>query len=316
MEKKAEDTSPPIVALVLPKALPDVDDVSMTNVTSYIEQYREDLYWSFLSDTFFIVGGISYVLLSIPGLQYPPVYLSILEFVAPTVYLLNSYIDVKWAQSIRDRSRLKNEMTNTWDNWRLLRDDAAGIQVLTCQDDTTSEPKESRNKTWYTRLRRHTAHRRTLLAAWTFGIAAFFAVLAVIMSYLTIIPWVEFWSKSLDALSIFSYIISALISVSGKRTRPWLNIGQAQSGHLWLEQPETLEDLGDILFLIGSIVDGVLCFTETENSWPGWALISSILWFVDACLYLKADFVMARRMEHGEYSAGGTPLERAEETFV
>jgi hypothetical protein len=29
---------------------------------------------------------------------------------------------------------------------------------------------------------------------------------------------------------------------------------------------------------------------------PGWPLLSSILWFLDACLYLRSDFIMADRM--------------------
>jgi len=106
---------------VKPKSLPDVDDVSMSRVTNYMQQYREDVYWSFLSDSFFIAGGICYVLLAVPVLnENPSVYLTVLEFIAPTVYLLNSCIDVKWAQITKERSRARNEMTETWSYWRIM----------------------------------------------------------------------------------------------------------------------------------------------------------------------------------------------------
>ena len=293
---------------VLPKALPDVDDVSMTKVTSYIEQYREDVYWSFLSDTFFIAGGICYVVLSIPALnKTPSLRQTILEYAAPTVYLLNSCVDVKWAQTSKERSKVKDEMTETWNYWRILleKDDECSARLDETAGPLAAEDTAGRNQPWYIRLRKHTAHRRTLLAAWTFGIAAYFSVLAVITPHFKSLPMLEFWAGAMDALSVLFYIISAVISVSGKRTRPWLSIRADESGLLWLDHPETLEDLGDILFLVGSIVDGVLCFAKFDDDRPGWGMTSAILWLVDACLYLKADFVQARRMEGKDNTAGG-----------
>ena len=41
----------------------------MAHVFAYIEHYQEDLFWSFLSDSFFTVGGSIYVLLSCLGLR-------------------------------------------------------------------------------------------------------------------------------------------------------------------------------------------------------------------------------------------------------
>eukprot|EP00977_Amphora_coffeiformis_P019799 scaffold7467_cov187-Amphora_coffeaeformis.AAC.4 len=289
---------------VKPKSLPDVDDVSMSKVSSYIQQYREDVYWSFLSDTFFIAGGICYVLLAVPALnETPSVFQTILEFVAPIVYLLNSCVDVKWAQIAKERSRARNEMTETWSYWRIM------LETETDSNNNTNNINADRNQQpWYIRLRKHAAHRRTSLAAWTFGIAAYFSVLAVVSPYCEALPLSEFWSDTADALSVLFYILSAVISVSGKRTRPWLSISPDENGLQWLDSPETLEDLGDILFLVGSIVDCVLCFATFDDDRPGWAMTSAILWLVDACLYLKSDFIQSRRMDGTDNSAfaGGT----------
>ena len=322
---------------VVPKSLPDLDDVSMTQVTTYIEQSQQDVYWSFLSDSFFVSGGICYVVLSIPSLKAknpsPPVF-AVLEFVAPVVYLLNSLIDVRWAQSAQQRYRVKNEMTETWNYWRIVQQQPQQQQPH--RDETTTTTNSSatidnfrqqgqtssidrRNQPWYIRLRKHAAHRRTLLAAWTFGIAAYFSVLSVVVPHVKVLPLAEF-VPVLDGVSVIFYILSALISVSGKRTRPWLSISQDESGLLWMDSPETLEDLGDILFLIGSIVDAVLCFATFDDDRPGWAMTSSILWLIDACLYLKADFVVAQKMnshhDDGGSVDGKSPLQRSDGTFV
>lgn len=305
---------------VLTRALPDVNDVSMTKVSRYIEEYQMDVYWSFLSDMFFVTGGICYVLLSVLVLnETASVHHTILEFVAPSVYLLNSCVDVKWAQNIKDRSRVKNELTETWNYWRILlgKDDDSTVQQDETKTDLASQDNGGKSHPpWYIRLRKHAAHRRTLLAAWTFGIAAYFSVMAVLVPLCKNLPLYQLWASVLDALSVLFYILSAIISVSGKRTRPWLSIRANESGLLWLQNPDTLEDLGDILFLIGSIVDGVLCFAKFDDNQPEWALMSSILWLVDACLYLKADFVLARRMGDANKTAGRCPLQRSGGTFV
>ena len=286
---------------VLPKALPDVDDVSMKQVSSYLDYYRQDVYWSFLSDSFFVVGGICYVILSLPGLNRYTHFHSILEFVAPTVYLLNSFIDVKWAQEVKKRNRLKNEMTETWNYWKILLDKDEEHEGQTAGESSSSptgaDATHKDNQPWYIRLRKHAAHRRTLLAAWTFGIAAFYSVLAVMaFHWQQHSPWTYYLGEVSDAISVHVYILSAIISVSGKRTRPWLCIGADEGCLSWLDSPETLEDLGDLLFLFGSVVDGVLCDFTFDDNRPGWGITSACLWFIDACLYLKADFILARRM--------------------
>ena len=329
---------------ILPKALPDVDDVSMNQVTKYMDVYRQDVYWSFFSDSLFVAGGICYVILSTPSWNEVsanhPRWNVWLEYIAPTVYLLNSFVDVKWAQQVKKRTQLKNQMTDTWNYWKILLDkDDSDLLPSTSESSrhflhehgTTNEAGGNSNVTtnssqsppWYIRLRKHAAHRRTLLAAWTFGIAAFFSVLAVITahassSHPTFTTAAAVWGKVFDAISIHVYILSAVISVSGKRTRPWLCIDSTECGLTWLDNPETLEDLGDILFLLGSLVDGVLCDFTFDDNRPGWGITSSWLWLVDACLYLKADYIQASRMNENQDSPqqGNSPLQSSAGLFV
>lgn len=317
---------------VLPKALPDVDDVSMTQVNTYIENYRRDVYWSFLSDSFFLTGGICYIILSIPRLHalWSPHFFAVLDFVAPTVYLINSCVDVKWAQEVRTRTRLRNQMTETWNYWRILLD-KDGIVVGSGDesersttgphpDNTTAGQLQDVNSPWWScvRFRKHAVHRRTLLAAWTFGIAAFFSVLAVITFYSDTTPLGLQAGLMMDAVSVHFYILSAIISISGKRTRAWLCFGAEDSACGFfgcLGNPEMLEDIGDILFLFGSLVDGVLCDFTFDDNRPGWAIMSACLWFVDACFYLRADYILACRMNNPEDACLGHS-QRDEGQFV
>jgi hypothetical protein len=283
--------------VVTPKALPDIDDQSMTQVFNYIDKYQADLSFSFMSDSFFIVGGLGYVVMSIwdclEGDSSHWVYRTV-ELGAPLVYLFNSIVDVIWAIGIQQRFKAKRRMEDTWRDWRILLDDDHSIESQEPPTTTTtSEGKSSPNKKsqWMSQFRKHAAHKRTLLAAFTFGLAAVFAVASVVATYYvpTHPSAASFWGTAFDGMSVYTYLLSAIISVSGKRTRPWL-------GRPSLRNPETLEDMGDLLFLIGSLVDVVLCILSREDEKPGWPLFSSILWFLDACLYLRADFIMADRM--------------------
>jgi hypothetical protein len=275
----------------LPKCLPDVDDASMSHVFQYIDHYEQDLFWSFLSDSFFIAGGIGYVILSLldaispSGTEARRCYSSV-ELLAPVVYLVNSVIDVEWATRVRQREKVKQAMTGSWKQWRALQTEEAAAL----------EHSRDHGRPWYTRLRKHAAHRRTIMAALTFGIAAVSAVLAVVCSSS------DFLSKWSDLISVHVYILSAVIAVTGKRTRPWLMSSSASM--LKLNNPELLEDLGDIFFLFGSLVDGMLCDLHFDDANPFWPTLSSLLWLLDACFYLRSDFIMAGRVQGIEFEGG------------
>jgi hypothetical protein len=288
------------VIVVTPKALPDVDDQSMTQVFNYIDSYRSDLSYSFLYDSFFIIGGLGYVVMAtwdcLKGDSSHWVYRT-LELAAPMVYLFNSIVDVIWAIGVQQRYKVKRRMEDTWRDWRVLLDDEQSEDVheppptLGPPGSSTNNNNNNNNFQWITRLRKHAAHRRTLWAAFTFGVAAVMAVASVCAGYFVSTHPTSALAlqNSFGAVSVHAYLLSAIIAVSGKRTRPWL-------GRPSLRNPETLEDLGDLLFLIGSSVDVVLCDMSFDDDKPGWPLFSSILWFLDACLYLRSDFIMADRM--------------------
>jgi hypothetical protein len=277
---------------VIPKALPDLDDVSMSHVFQYIQLSEQDLYWSFLSDSLFIAGGVLYVILSLWDAlhqQQQTLLYKIFEILAPLVYLFNSIIDVKWAFQVKQLMGARKAVTETWNDWRLLLD----LDDGEAEDD---QDGKSVCMTWYHRLRKHSAHRRTMISAFIFGIAAVFGLAAALLEVRN-----TNLSNVSNSISVYSYIVSAIFACSGKRTRPWL-----QSSDFRLhEDPERLEDFGDLLFLIGSIVDGVLLFLQLDYHSPGWGVLSSLFWCLDACFYLRSDVVMYTRLhqQHQEGSA-------------
>lgn len=260
---------------------------------------------------------------------------------APVVYLLNSIIDVKWARSIYARRSAQRSMTDHWHDWRVMLDldddddndddvvdgeespdgrpsDAVHLEGLGYRlhepldeipnGDNATAPAPGRQRRrrlppWLDRLRRHAAHRRNILAALTFGLAAVLAVVAVCIEYVQLDAAAQ-TAVALDAVSVHIYVISAVLSVSGKRTRPWLSpTCCSPSVPLW-SSPEGLEDLGDLFFLVGSLVDAVLCDWAFGIDLPGWAMCSSLLWLLDALLYLRSDFIMAANLKRRDLDGG------------
>ena len=134
------------------------------------------------------------------------------------------------------------------------------------------------------KMRRHAAHRRTVFAALTFGAAALVGFVAVLIDYS---GGKQSQAILYSQISIHLYVVSAVIAVSGKRTRPWLPHSTCVDNH------ENLEDLGDLFFLFGSVVDVALCDSPFDDHATSWAIVSSLFWLTDACFYLLSDFVMA-----------------------
>jgi hypothetical protein len=285
---------------------PDVEDTSMAHVFAYIEHYQEDLFWSFLSDSFFIVGGMVYVTLSIWDYfdwdAYNMCYKTLM-IMGPLVYLVNSIIDIIWASRVSQRNKMKSRLQQLWSD--ACPNDSVMEMERTSDESIINRQKNDRaiiqanlmpqKPTFssfavatYKKIRRHAAHRRTFLAAITFGAAALVAFVAVLID-----------SSHQDEdnavadycnhISVHAYLLSAVISVTGKRTRPWLAQRSCLDNH------ETLEDLGDILFLIGSLVDDILIDANIEDSVAYMPLLSSLLWLLDACFYILSDFVMAEK---------------------
>jgi hypothetical protein len=278
---------------IVPKSLPDIDDNSMNHVFEYMEHYEQDIFWSYLSDLFFITGGLIYVFLALWDFIWPPDgtrnYFTF-DVLAPTVYLLNSIIDMEWAGRIKRRDRVKKNMKQGWEDWR--------FSTVSNKDQSTPIAEEP--LPWYHRLRKHTAHRRSILAALTFGIAALFGVGSVLMGYRDGAVGL-LWCNKLDSASDHAYLLSAIITMTGRRIRPWL---QTSSVHI-SNNPEMLEDFGDLLFLLGSLMDAIMGDMKVDDV-PIGCVVSSFLWLADACFYLRSDVIRARQVRNKNAEVGNT----------
>jgi hypothetical protein len=278
---------------MLPKSLPDIDDNSMNHVFEYMEHYEQDILWSFFSDSFFIAGGLIYVFLALWDFIWPPEGIRnyyILDVLAPTVYFLNSMIDMEWAARVKRRDRVKKNMKQGWEDWRFS----------TAPNKDQSTPIAAEPLLWYHRLRKHAAHRRTILAALTFGVAALFGVGSVLMGYRDGAGGL-LWCNKLDSVSDHVYLLSAIIIMTGKRIRPWLQTSSVPLSN----NPEMLEDLGDLLFLLGSLTDAVMGHLNVDDV-PIGCVVSSFLWLADACFYLRSDVIRARQVKNEAAEVGNT----------
>ena len=77
---------------------------------------------------------------------------------------------------------------------------------------------------------------------------------------------------------------------------------------IW-RNPEILEDMGDALFLIGSVLDAILKDFDAavieESALMG--IVASCLWLLDALLYMRSDYVRAR--QHGRIERLGQEIQ-------
>jgi hypothetical protein len=281
--------------------LPDVEDTAMAHVFAYIEHYQEDIFWSFLSDSFFVAGGLTFVLLSLwdyLGLFRTELYKALM-LIVPLLYLINSIVDIVWANRVRRRSKVRSSMQKLWEESMQTSGDIVDPKTSTAgpgdpaaigKQEVVASKLELSLCSWkncttlWNKIRRHAAHRRTVLAALTFGAAALSAFVSVMIQYLGRAPSMVGLYHN---ISIHMYIVSAIISVSGKRIRPWLPHSSCVDNH------ENLEDLGDLFFLFGSVVDGFLCDSPFDDHATTWTLVSALFWLTDACFYLLSDIVMA-----------------------
>jgi hypothetical protein len=277
------------------------EDVSMNFVFQYIEHYEEDLLFSVLSDVFFLCGGIAYVILSLADFEWPAsttsyedyqggdddeqrrVWLRILDAVAPLIYVLNSVVDLEWANRVRNRYKVKKRIMELWDDQRSIATSNTHSLSFATGDTSIETPHPTCSLPWLYRVRKHTTHRRDLLAALTFGFAASLGFFAVLCGE-------ERVGKALDMASTLVYILSALIVIYCKRTTP--NAWPQMEDQNIMNDAERLEGVGDVLFLVGSLMDAVICGFPLEQ--PAiWELVSALLWLSNALLYLRGDYVVA-----------------------
>mmetsp|Transcript_12672 Transcript_12672/g.15999 ORF Transcript_12672/g.15999 Transcript_12672/m.15999 type:complete len:355 (+) Transcript_12672:178-1242(+) len=277
-------------------------------VKEAVRENDKDVYWSTLSNSLFLCGGVFYVIETLwdmkggpsPGTYNLYVFVTI---VGPLVYLANGTVDVMWAirtkqQELHQRNELCHPESSALSSSEML--------ALDIENPTTAEERDmtkaksgrrrrfgkhfrARATTLLSRLTRHVGHRREVSAAASFAVAAFFDVMAAV-------AFSENEDKAgrLGDVSIHLYLISAMFALCGRRTTlpseivTWLNV--------WWDA-DRLEDLGDIFFGMGSLLDVVVNDASLYDKAPWLLVFSAYLWLIDALLYLRGDYVVFKAIK-------------------
>ena len=145
------------------------------------------------------------------------------------------------------------------------------------------------------KLRRHFGHRRDLSSATTFGLAAIFGTASAI-------GWAsgnmsEDMVYKLDVVSIHVYLLSAVFALVGRRQETPMKFTGIMD---FFEDARAMENVGDMLFGIASIVDVVLNDFTFDDDNPWWPIVPAVLWMADALFYLRGDFVVLYRRQKSE----------------
>jgi hypothetical protein len=286
--------------------LPDIEAMPVNRMMDHMDYSDHDLAWSFLSNICFLFGGIAYLIQSTwDCFDDDPQTLGyrILDSVAPAIYVVNSIIDSEWSIRAKKRSDTERQKINGWSQWK---------HIFTKADRSISIPEilSTSSSVWKNEVRQYAAHRRTVLAALTFGIAAMIAFIASFVA--------GQYRSTLDNVSDHVYVLSSVIAITGKRSRQWLaasnsfdldhtndsiilkgsnegnNNNNKKSLLYCMDRPEILRDLGDLLFFVGSVIDAVM--GDLRVNAPVVSVFSAWLWFIDSCLYLHADVIRSKRI--------------------
>lgn len=122
---------------------------------------------------------------------------------------------------------------------------------------------------------------------WEIGVAVTFGV-AALCDFLSELIWNDDdrWpGYAAGCAAVDIYLLNAVLVLLGRRPR-------------FRSLPETLMSAGDILFLVGSVIDVTIAFVDNPNApssrtieiaWCSFS--SSALWFIDSLLYILVDFV-------------------------
>jgi hypothetical protein len=188
------------------------------------------------------------------------------------------------------RDDVKQSMKHGWNKWRTeyLDDDntlvADSFCTYPCKKGIIT-PLEA--ESWQSQFRKHFAHRRSLFPALTFGAAA----LAELIS-----RFVTQYNSEVKLFALHIYVLSAIIAVTGKRFR--LCLPTTSDSNLVFWNPEKLEDLGDLLFLVACVMDAVLM--DFNFKAPIVSVLAACFWLVDSCLYFRADIVRAKQANEAD----------------
>ena len=142
-----------------------------------------------------------------------------------------------------------------------------------------------------------------MLSVLFFGIAAFIDLIAAFI-YL---PY-PYQSDLLSGIACPIYFLEAIFAVCGRFSRPKdathydddSTYSSSESSTHEHEMVYCLDTIGDILFLVGAIIDVVIGYYylipkyDDSMSLAYWSLGSNILWLIDGILYMSAEVLYDR----------------------
>ncbi len=160
-------------------------------------------------------------------------------------------------------------------------------------------------------------HCRELGAAFTFGMAASLGMITALCRLFTestpslmpvdvgegvrapssrVAKEEDWWlPTALEGASVHIYLVNAILVLwRWPRPLPISNDDKKDKIEIavpWHSNVGSLETLGDMLFGVSSVIDVCLQDSNVDKKIYWWSVISSLLWMVDALLYLRADFV-------------------------
>jgi hypothetical protein len=301
----------------IPTSTAAADEFKSDSTTDAMPQSTsedEDAVWSILSNAFFVCGGFIYVIgstwdYSIYSTALDPDNLDLhsimnafgyflyqtVWIMGPLVYFLNSIIDVKWALIVKARDAAK---TNYLQKLEVEAPDQTGMRGRLI-------------KAIMSRLKRNVGSRRTLGAASLFGLGAIMGLLAAILNLSATDTSLTqeqsdnlyAWGGKLGSGSVHTYFLSAVAAL-WKPPSAWLALckpfsggdtnnvvaGSSIAGTPWHSSPRTLFTYGDILFGTAATIDVLLADFSIDDGFLTLPILSSVLWTVDALLYLRGDY--------------------------
>lgn len=287
----------------------DADDAESATVmedlvVEAIEENKKDVVWSMLSNALFLTGGIFHLIVAVWKYQGTPVkyfdqspspgynFFMLMSFLAPLIYFANGIVDMCWA--LKTSRQVKHQQEEMYLSSVLKLISAKEDSIPGLGKEKAQEPisKVKRKPQAYNaeaeelvqRLTRHVGHRREINASVTFAVAAFFGMCHVIAAF-NGIPI----ARELDFVSVHLYLLSAVFALCGRR------YSRATSWASWAnawDDADRLEDLGDMLFWGGSLLDTILCDTTFNDDVLWRPVAAAVLWLVDSLLYMRGDFVV------------------------
>jgi hypothetical protein len=251
-----------------------------STVETLTDNNQHDSLLCIFSNVLFVLGGFFYIIATtfdyaVHSSKTTTINNSYLTVLGPLVYFLNSVVDVKWALLVRERD--KQALASL--PYRLWSSNGGGS-------------------------------RRSLWAAFTFGVAAVFGLIAAWMSsslaaafedesyyLLSIIAY------DLDVASSHIYLLSAVFalwrssSLDNDCAAEEIMIRSNDSSIIsWHSNPRILFNLGDIIFGVSALIDVCLVDVSFDDSYLAIPIVTSILWTVDALLYMRGDIVSGNIM--------------------